>query len=183
MDLEVGDYTTADLLSLGALNNDASSLQISPGYEVTLFAGDDFTGTQVVLTAETSCLVEVDFNDVMSSLRVEAVGGPTGVGGSGLATGGAFGDGGTSAAGGSFLAGSGGLSTGGAEVGLGTGTGASVGTGGAGALEQSPRKGGAGENVFACSAAPSPARGVGGWFLVLLALVASATQRRRRAAP
>lgn len=182
--LEVGDYTTADLLTLGALNDDASSLQVSPGYQVTLFSGDNFTGSSVVVDAEMSCFVAVDFNDLMSSVRVEAVGGPSGAGGSGIGTGGSFGSsGGTSAVGGALPSGAGGLSTG-ADPGIdsGVGAGAPVGSGGAGAVEQSPPKNGSGENVFACSAARGPVRSQSGWSLALLGLLGGGVARRRRSA-
>jgi hypothetical protein len=68
--LPFGDYTTAQLQALGVLNNDASSLQIPAGYTVTLYDSDNFTGTSVTLTADTSCLVANSFNDKVSSIRV-----------------------------------------------------------------------------------------------------------------
>ena len=72
--LAPGDYTTADLVALGGRDNDASSLRVNPGFEVTLYDGANFTGAQLVITAETSCLVASSFNDRLSSLRVRAVG-------------------------------------------------------------------------------------------------------------
>src|SRR5690606_21773764 len=60
--LEIGDYTTADLIFLGALDNDASSLHVAPGFEVVLFEGDDFTGSSVTITADTPCVVAHSFN-------------------------------------------------------------------------------------------------------------------------
>jgi hypothetical protein len=71
--LAPGDYTASDLIALGGRDNDASALQVSAGYEVTLFDGPSFTGTQLVITAETPCLVARSFNDRLSSLRVRAV--------------------------------------------------------------------------------------------------------------
>jgi hypothetical protein len=68
--LAPGDYTTAQLTALGALNNDASSLQIPPGYTVTLYDGDNFTGSSVTLKGNTSCLTTNSFNDLVSSIRV-----------------------------------------------------------------------------------------------------------------
>jgi hypothetical protein len=71
--LAPGDYTSAQLSALGARNNDASSLQIPPGYEVVLYDNDNFSGTSVTLSATTSCLVGNSFNDRLSSMRVRQV--------------------------------------------------------------------------------------------------------------
>lgn len=71
--LAPGDYTTAQLVALGAINNDASSLRIPPGYEATLYDGDNFTGTSITVTADSSCFVASSFNDRLSSLRLRAV--------------------------------------------------------------------------------------------------------------
>jgi hypothetical protein len=71
--LAPGDYTTAQLAALGAINNDASSLTLQSGYQAVLYDGDNFTGTAVTLSANTSCLVGNNFNDRLSSLRIRAV--------------------------------------------------------------------------------------------------------------
>ncbi len=71
--LAPGNYTTAQLAALGVPNNDASSLQIPAGLQVTLYDSDNFTGTAVTLSADTSCLVGNSFNDRLSSMRVTSV--------------------------------------------------------------------------------------------------------------
>jgi len=67
-----GAFATADLTSRGGVNNDASSVKVAAGYKVTLYDGNNQSGTSVTLTAgDTACLVGVGFNDVLSSLRIE----------------------------------------------------------------------------------------------------------------
>jgi hypothetical protein len=110
--LDVGEYTTADLVGLGAVDNDASSISLEEGYEADLFDGDNFTGNMVTVTATSSCLVEQSFNDVLSSVRIRAV--EVGSGGSGGVGGMTAGSGGAAGSAGAVNAGSGGeLATGG----------------------------------------------------------------------
>lgn len=70
IDLYAGDYTSSQLLANGISNNDISSIMIKSGYEMVLFDGDNFTGDSIVKTANTSCLVDDNFNDVVSSLKI-----------------------------------------------------------------------------------------------------------------
>jgi MYXO-CTERM domain-containing protein len=137
-----GDYTAAQLATLGAKDNDASSVWLANGFEATLFDGPDLTGNSVKLTGSSQCLVSQNFNDVMSSIRIVAIGtgsagaGGSGAAGSGTATGGKGGVGGASA--GKGGASGSGTSAGGASAGAG---GAPKGTGGVGG---SAMKGGSG---------------------------------------
>jgi hypothetical protein len=57
---------------MGVLNDDISSIKVNSGYQVQLFQDDNFTGTSVTLTADQSCLVANNFNDLASSLKVTA---------------------------------------------------------------------------------------------------------------
>src|SRR5262245_55690789 len=67
-----GSYSTADIVSRGGVNNDASSIRIAAGFKVTVFDGDQQTGASVVFRAgDTTCFVANNFNDVLSSLRIE----------------------------------------------------------------------------------------------------------------
>jgi hypothetical protein len=67
-----GNYNTADIVSRGGVNNDASSIKIAAGYKVTLFDGDQQTGASVTFTSgNVSCFVSYNFNDILSSLRIE----------------------------------------------------------------------------------------------------------------
>jgi len=68
--LATGTYTTAQLSSAGIANNWISSLKVPAGYTVTLYDGDSQTGTNVVATADNSCLVGNSFNDLTSSVKI-----------------------------------------------------------------------------------------------------------------
>jgi hypothetical protein len=70
-----GNFNTAAIVARGGINNDASSIRVSPGFRVTLFSGNNQTGTSVVVTADDDCFVNENLNDVVSSLRIEAIGG------------------------------------------------------------------------------------------------------------
>src|SRR5687768_606708 len=59
--LGAGDYTAADLASFGALDDDASSVQVGAGFEVVLYAEDGFAGESVILRSDTACTVAFDF--------------------------------------------------------------------------------------------------------------------------
>jgi endo-1,3(4)-beta-glucanase len=69
----VGSYTAADIQARGGINDDASSVQVPSGYEVTLYEHDNFGGAAVTLTADSNCLVDFSFNDNVSSLVVSEV--------------------------------------------------------------------------------------------------------------
>ena len=69
--LGLGEYKAGEFGARSVfVDNDASSLQISEGWEVELFDGPDLTGSSVTLTGEESCLVGRDFNDKASSMIV-----------------------------------------------------------------------------------------------------------------
>ncbi|MDQ2772590.1 MAG: carbohydrate-binding protein [Bacteroidota bacterium] len=74
--LPVGDYNLAALQSRGILNDDLSSLTINGGYQVVLYADDNFSGDALTLTASNSCLLNnalgtSTWNDKTTSLRVQ----------------------------------------------------------------------------------------------------------------
>jgi len=71
--LNEGRYTLAQLQALGVRNDDLSSLKVNPGYQVTLYEGDNFTGRSVAKTASAGCLVDDAFNDLTSSVTVSKV--------------------------------------------------------------------------------------------------------------
>lgn len=71
--LPTGDYTLSQLQAKGVLDNDISSLKVQSGYEVVLYANDNFSGSSVTITSDDTCLVDNNFNDVASSVRVRAV--------------------------------------------------------------------------------------------------------------
>jgi Peptidase inhibitor family I36 len=74
-----GSYSASQIVSAGGRDNDASSLKIASGYKVTLYSGDNFSGSSLVLTGNDSCFVADNFNDSASSMKIEAAGGSSGV--------------------------------------------------------------------------------------------------------
>jgi hypothetical protein len=65
-----GAYTISDIVAAGGVNDDASSLLISPGYTVTLYEDDNFSGSSLVLTEDTPDLGSYGFNDMLSSMTI-----------------------------------------------------------------------------------------------------------------
>ncbi len=66
----VGAYTTADIIAAGGLSNDMTSFKIAPGYTVTFYDGDNFTGDTLVKTANET-YVGNTWNDRISSMIIE----------------------------------------------------------------------------------------------------------------
>ncbi|WP_445457621.1 glycosyl hydrolase family 18 protein [Flavobacterium sp. HNIBRBA15423] len=73
VNLPVGNYTLSQLQSLGILDNDISSIKVQSGYEVVLYANNNFTGSSIIVNTDDTCLVDNNFNDVTTSLRVRTV--------------------------------------------------------------------------------------------------------------
>ncbi|UII21366.1 carbohydrate-binding protein [Fulvivirga ligni] len=71
--LQTGTYNLADLQALGVANDDISSVEISSGYQVTLYMGNNSTDQSLVLTNSNSCLVANGFNDETSSIVVSSI--------------------------------------------------------------------------------------------------------------
>jgi len=83
-----GNFSTGDLVGRGGVDNGGSSIKVAAGFKATLFAGDQQTGVSVVVTAgDTTCFTasNLNFNDLLSSLRIEVDSGNTGGGGGGSA--------------------------------------------------------------------------------------------------
>jgi hypothetical protein len=70
--LNAGTYTLSQMRALGILDDDISSVKVNAGYKVTLYQDDNFTGSTLTLTADDNCLVDNNWNDVTTSLKVEA---------------------------------------------------------------------------------------------------------------
>lgn len=68
--LEEGDYNLASLEEKGFKNDDLSSLKVPSGFVVTLYYDDNFSGSTLVCTGDTSFVGE-EFNDKTSSIKVE----------------------------------------------------------------------------------------------------------------
>ncbi|MEU6379097.1 alpha-L-fucosidase [Streptomyces sp. NPDC046909] len=69
--LAVGDYKDADLTAAGLTTRTISSLRLAPGYQVTGYSGDNFTGTSWTFTAENPDLRVTGNNDQITSLKVQ----------------------------------------------------------------------------------------------------------------
>ena len=69
VELGVGLYRTTDLVGLGMLDNDVSSIQVPSNMKVTLFDNDNIKGASYVVTNNINYLSA--FNDKTSSILVE----------------------------------------------------------------------------------------------------------------
>ncbi|HEX6428534.1 MAG TPA: Ig-like domain-containing protein, partial [Niastella sp.] len=78
INLPIGTYTLNQLMSLGAVNDDISSLKVNSGYELILYRDDNFTGAAYLFKSNFACLVSVglsggttvNLNDWSSSVVV-----------------------------------------------------------------------------------------------------------------
>lgn len=78
--LAVGDYNFQDLVNRGAPNDKASSIRIASGFGATLYEDQNFSGRQITLRGDDSCLIDntvggFNFNDQLTSIRVFRIGG------------------------------------------------------------------------------------------------------------
>ena len=69
--LSEGEYNLSRMGLYNLKDNDMSSLKVTPGFKVTIYADDNFQGTSKSYIASES-FVGADWNDKMSSLTVEA---------------------------------------------------------------------------------------------------------------
>lgn len=67
--LAEGSYTASDLVALGGVDNDISSIKVPLGYNVTLYDGDNFTGNDYEVGPGNISFLS-GFNDVVSSIVV-----------------------------------------------------------------------------------------------------------------
>ncbi len=72
--LEKGNYTRDQLIGLGAIDNDISSVKVKSGYQATLYFDDNFSGKSIIKTGNTNCLVNDGFNDQVTSIIVSKLG-------------------------------------------------------------------------------------------------------------
>jgi predicted alpha-1,6-mannanase (GH76 family) len=68
--LAKGNYTLSQLTARGVANDWASSLRVPPGWSVTVYQHDNFTGTSWTFTGDTSWIGSAA-NDQMSSCRIQ----------------------------------------------------------------------------------------------------------------
>ncbi|HYP16214.1 MAG TPA: glycosyl hydrolase, partial [Opitutus sp.] len=68
--LPPGDYKRQHLVTRGATGGVIRSLKIPSGYRVTVYSGDNFTGTSKVLSANTTNLSTAGFSGPVGSMRI-----------------------------------------------------------------------------------------------------------------
>ena len=76
-----GQHNLNALWPTGFVNDDASSIRVTAGYEAVVFEHDNFGGASTVIRGDTGCLVNIGYNDRVSSIIVR----PAGGGGTGFA--------------------------------------------------------------------------------------------------
>lgn len=69
--LGVGTYTKTQLEALGFINDDASAIKVPAGLKATIYEDSNFTGASAVITSDQSCLTGINFNDKISSVKIE----------------------------------------------------------------------------------------------------------------
>jgi hypothetical protein len=52
------------------LNDDISAIGVDPGYATTIFEHAGFQGRSLTISGDVACLVDWNFNDVLSSIVV-----------------------------------------------------------------------------------------------------------------
>lgn len=67
--LDVGDYNLTALQAKGVGNDVVSSIKVAQGYKVILYSDDNFLGSSVTLTSDSSCF-DATWNDKVSSIKV-----------------------------------------------------------------------------------------------------------------
>ena len=77
LNLGEGDVSIGDLRSSSVGNDRISSIRIEAGYEVLACRNSNFRGRCEVFTSDQSDLRTISFNDVISSLRVSPLAGPS----------------------------------------------------------------------------------------------------------
>jgi predicted alpha-1,6-mannanase (GH76 family) len=70
--LPAGSYTLAQLVARGVANDDITSITVPPGWTVTMYESDNFSGASLVRTSNDAYLSGGTWNDRVSSLVVTA---------------------------------------------------------------------------------------------------------------
>ena len=74
--LPVGNYSLNDLRRRGIINDDISSLRVKRGYEAIVYE-HNFSGRKLQLRSDNKCLVDNNFNDRISSIKVRKISKPS----------------------------------------------------------------------------------------------------------
>ncbi|WP_298737920.1 T9SS type A sorting domain-containing protein [uncultured Chitinophaga sp.] len=70
--LPAGSYTLTQLRAYGARNDDITAIRVTPGFSVTLYQDDNFSGSSLTLTADNP-LLNGSWNDKVSSVVISAL--------------------------------------------------------------------------------------------------------------
>ena len=76
--LGVGNYTAEDLAALGIPNDTVSSIRVKAGFKAEIFVDNNYQGRSLSFTGDDNCLVDNNFNDLLSSVRVTRTDGNNG---------------------------------------------------------------------------------------------------------
>ncbi|OQP56817.1 hypothetical protein A3860_09540 [Niastella vici] len=71
--LPVGSYNLSDLIARGMPNDSVSSIRVLNGYRAVLYWDANFSGNTLTKTADTSCLADEGWNDVLSSIIIQPI--------------------------------------------------------------------------------------------------------------
>jgi hypothetical protein len=71
--LTEGEYNLSDLIAHGIKNNDLSSLKLASGYQMVLFDEVNFKGASIIEDDDVACLLQDNWNDRISSLKIVKV--------------------------------------------------------------------------------------------------------------
>ncbi len=75
--LGAGNHDMGALIQKGMKNDDVSAVRVSSGYKVTLYEHAGFAGRKIERTGDDGCFVNNNFNDIVSSVKVERTSAPT----------------------------------------------------------------------------------------------------------
>jgi len=70
--LSTGNYDYNSILSRGIKNDDVSSVKVSSGAKATLYQDVGYRGRSITVDRNISCLIDKQFNDQLSSLKVSS---------------------------------------------------------------------------------------------------------------
>ncbi|HEY0608169.1 MAG TPA: T9SS type A sorting domain-containing protein, partial [Chitinophaga sp.] len=70
--LPAGRYTLTQLKAYGARNDDITAIRVTPGFTVTLYQDDNFSGNSITITADNP-LLDASWNDRTSSVVISSL--------------------------------------------------------------------------------------------------------------
>lgn len=70
VNFEKGDYNIAGISAQGIADKSVSSIKLVPGFKVSLYKQNNYVGTPIVVTENTPSLVDLGYNDSITSWKV-----------------------------------------------------------------------------------------------------------------